>query len=167
MGLDLSASATGVAVLNCTAGNVLTLHEEEVKSKLKGLDRALEIADRVNAIGETWFPDEIAVEGYAFGNQHTLAILVEVGTVVRMVLKMVGKRWLEVPPTSMKKFVTGSGVCEKPKISLELYKRWTLDPATNNTADAMGVALVLLGLQGQIELTKVQKEAIKKLTFCN
>ena len=167
MGLDVSATATGIAVLACADGKVEKLHEEEVCSKKKGLARAMEIADRVNEQIETWKPDEIAVEGYSFGSKFTLVILVEVGTVVRMVLHMHGRRWLDVPPTSLKKFVTGSGKGEKDKIMLELYKRWGLDPASNNTGDAMGAAVTLLGMQGKIPVTKVQQEAIKKLVFCN
>jgi crossover junction endodeoxyribonuclease RuvC len=167
-GLDLSATATGIAILQTFGdGKVNKLYEEEISVKGKGLDRALAIADRIGDALDQFKPEKVALEGYGFGNAFTLAILVEVGTVVRLRLKLMGLSYLEVPPNSIKLFVTGAGNAQKDKVLLELYKRWGLDMKTNNTGDAAGVALVQLGVANQVVLTEFQKKAISKLSSCN
>lgn len=170
MGLDISATATGATVISIDEPwqKPLVLDEKEINVKgLKGLDRALAIAEVVVEMVNRWKPDDIGVEGYGFGNAHTLAILVEVGTVVRLALKMMGRTWHEIPPNSIKRFVTGAGNAQKDKVLLELFKRFDLDAQTNNTGDAMGAAMVVFGAKGAIHLTKVQQDTIKKLSFCN
>ncbi len=167
MGLDISATHPAIAVLEAPQGAPVCLFEDEFHSKKKGLDRALEIGDWVHAEIERWKPDAVAIEGYGYENHHNLVTLVEVGTVVRLMVKLAGCQWMEASPNSIKKLVTGKGNAEKAKVMLELFKRWQLDPKTNNTGDAMGAGMVALAMKGEIALIQVQKEALVKLSWCN
>lgn len=47
-----------------------------------------------------------------------------------------------VAPSSVKKFVTGSGVADKDKMLLAVYKRWEFEAPDHDTADAYTLARI-------------------------
>ena len=69
----------------------------------------------------------------------------ENGGVIRFLLisKYPKAKFLEVPPTTLKKFVTGSGKGEKSLMLKEVYKTYNFDTNNDNIADAF--ALCKLG----------------------
>ena len=67
-------------------------------------------------------PDIVVVENYGFANKHTLVIMVEIGTVIRLSLHSYGYKWGAAAPNSVKKFATGDGGAKKDKIMIEVYK---------------------------------------------
>ena len=86
------------------------------------------------------------IEGYAYANQHTLVTLVEVGTMLRYMLHKEAMKsffapYTVIPPTVLKKFVTGKGNARKDSMRLELFKRWRLEAPTDNEVDALALAL--------------------------
>ena len=107
---------------------------------------------------------DVAMEGYAFTAQlgHMAG---ELGGMVKMTLSdcfprhEMGKRPLQVPPTSLKKFVTGRGNAKKQEMLLEVYKRWGVELRDDNAADAFGLAKIASGLAE----TKAQAEVIDKV----
>lgn len=138
MGLDTSTK-TGVVVLGPT-GDVLYQEEIEIK-KLRGIDRVGAIAGSVMEIAFRYRPQVAVIENYGFANAHTLVPLVEIGTAVRYFLYQEGFPYVTVPPTSLKKFITGVGNCSKDKIMLRVFQRWAFEAKTNNIADAFGLAM--------------------------
>jgi Holliday junction resolvasome RuvABC endonuclease subunit len=83
-----------------------------------------------------------AVEGVSYGSKNG-AKAVEmhaVHAVTRWLLWRSGVPWLDVPPTTLKKFVTGSGVSEKNLMILKVFKRWGFEAKDDNEADACGLA---------------------------
>lgn len=85
-----------------------------------------------------------AIEGYAFGNKFTLVPLVEAGTTIRLALNECQVPWLEVAPTSLKKFATGSGNTKKEMILMQVFKRWGFEGHTHDQADAFVLASICL-----------------------
>jgi crossover junction endodeoxyribonuclease RuvC len=163
LGLDISTK-TGAVVLAAAGSPGLVLEEEICFPKLKELERASAIAGRIIEIIHLCKPGLIVLEGYGFANAHSLATLVEIGTVVRYFLRQLGHLPLIVPPNTLKKFVTGVGNSPKDKIMMEVLKRWGHESKTNNTADAYGLAALGLGTLGKLpSLTKPQKEVIAML----
>jgi len=89
-------------------------------------------------------------------NRHNLIIYIEgvsfnskgQSTVQQAVLNYSIKMWLmdnnitykSIPPTSLKKFVTGTGKCQKDLILLKIYKKFGIEFDNNNIADAYGLA---------------------------
>lgn len=165
MGIDIS-SKTGVALVN-DAGEVVSATEFEFK-KVSGLQRASLLGQAVAsvALANRSELELIVIEGYGYANQYTLATLVEIGTVVRYFLWQEDLPYLEVAPTSLKKFVTGSGVAKKNIMMLEVYKQFGYSASTDNIADAVGLAMFGLCCLGRGEFNKTSKtcceEVLKK-----
>jgi crossover junction endodeoxyribonuclease RuvC len=74
-----------------------------------------------------------------------------------------------VAPTSLKKFVTGSGRGDKNIMLLEAYKKWGVDCKNDDENDAHALARVAQALYDseqvtpKINLLKPQEEVIKML----
>lgn len=165
LGLDISATATGIVVLQATASARPKLLEERTfKPKTKGFQRCSDVAQAVMDAIEVFEPNEVVVEGYGYANAHTLATLVEVGTVVRYFLLQHGWKFLELTPNGLKKFVTGKGNAAKDKMQLSVYERWGHKPANADTADAFGLAAAGLAYHGRmLKLDAKQKDALDNL----
>ena len=50
------------------------------------------------------------------------------------------KAVVEVPPSTLKKFVTGKGNAKKDQMMLAIYKRWGTEFDNNDAADAYALA---------------------------
>ena len=144
LGIDGSATATGLVVLEAAPGsNTPGLrHEEVVKVKSTGLQRCSDIAEKMLDVLERFAPERVAIEGYGFANPHSLATLVEVGTILRYFLCQKGFRYLEPSPNALKKFVLGKGQGKKDQMLLHVFKRWGHEAKDDNTADAYGLACI-------------------------
>ena len=87
----------------------------------------------------------VAIEGYSFASRSGQAFsLGEVGGIIRtkVIEKFPTFVFLEVQPTQLKKFVTGSGRGEKDIILKEVFKNFGFDTNDNNVADAYGLAFI-------------------------
>ena len=104
-------------------------------------------------------PNVIMIEGYGYGNAHTLVTLVEIGTIIRHGLYMHGINYNDVPPTSLKKFVTGKGNAPKDMMMKEIYKRWGFE-GTDNQCDAVGLAMFAAALYDLVDLPKQHLQAV-------
>jgi crossover junction endodeoxyribonuclease RuvC len=164
IGIDVS-TRTGIAAYDPNAGVVMA--EEIVFRNQTGLKRAGMIAGKVLAcLYRVEDIGLIGIEGYGFSNKHTLVTLVEIGTVIRYFLQQEGYPYREIPPTSLKKFVTGKGNAKKDHMMLEVYKRWGFTPETDNIADAVGLAHFAAALKNDLAepLPKAHMEAVKKIS---
>ena len=89
----------------------------------------------------------VALEGYAFGSQMA-NMAGELGGLVRLTLwdtytehEPQAKYPLVVPPTSLKKYVTGKGTgVGKSQMMLAVYKKWDVEFTDDNAADSYGLA---------------------------
>jgi Holliday junction resolvasome RuvABC endonuclease subunit len=103
---------------------------------------------------------DIAIEGYAFGSQMS-NMLGELGGIVRLfIYEKFGIKPLLVPPTSLKKYVTGKGTgVQKNQMLLYVYKKWDVEFKDDNAADAYSLAKLVSG-QGSLAY---EKEIYSKL----
>lgn len=125
-------------------------------------DRVIELALRHAAGNSAGFA---YVEGYGFGTQMAHA-LGELGGMLRMQLYERGWTIVLVPPSTLKKFVTGSGAAEKDRMMVEILDRWKYKATDNNDADAY--ALLRFGIEHQRHMhgehvTKVSAECFAKV----
>lgn len=167
VGIDPSTK-TGLVVLQSTEKDQFTQEyagEISAKKGLTGMPRALAIAGMVLESLEKYAdPKEevrVCIEGYGFGNAHTLALLVEIGTMIRYSLMTLELSYQEVSPPALKKMVTGTGNAKKDKIMLELYKRWGLEYKSDNIADAAGLALYSMAAYGSLSLPQANASAVR------
>jgi crossover junction endodeoxyribonuclease RuvC len=85
--------------------------------------------------------NQIVIEGYSFGsNQAYARSIAELGGIVRFHLAKRGFTPLEIPPSTLKKFLTGKGNADKNIVLKEVYRRYHVDLDDDNMADAFGLA---------------------------
>lgn len=138
-GLDLSLLSTGVVVFNLK-GEVV--HAATIKTKSKGMRRLLEIETELNNTFDTFFPLFICVEDYAKGAKGMVFNIGELGGVIKLLMFRRGFKYLDVTPTTLKKFVTGKGNSPKEEMMLSVYENWGYRASGNDIADAYGLAKI-------------------------
>lgn len=157
IGLDPSFTATGVAKIDGESVAFRTLPP----ARGTGLERAVEVRENIlSAI----YPGcaMVVIEGLAFSrNDPSSQERAFLHYSVREHLKDLGIACYVVPPTTLKKFVTGKGVAEKNLMLLEVYKRWGISANNDNEADSIGLAMIGACIAGQRQpATAAQREAL-------
>jgi crossover junction endodeoxyribonuclease RuvC len=162
MGLDPSLTGTGIAFIH--AGRLKTFRLVP-PAKMRGVERLDWLSVQMEETLSAYGPDQVAIEAYSFGSRNSHAhALGEAGGAFRLALYRRGVATIEVPPTSLKKFATGSGTAEKATVAKELYKRFGVDLSNNDEVDAAGLALACMAHDDPsgFPLTAAQREAMKK-----
>lgn len=167
-GIDLSASATGLVMLDGTYSSLpeVVLETEISFPKMTGVARTRAIVGEVMEALHEHKPDKIVVEGYSLNlkNASSVIPLVEIGGLLRFCLQLDDLRWYDPRAPELKKFVVGSGNAAKDQMMMWVLKRWQHTSKTNNTADGYGLAAMGLALGGSLPgLTKDQVTVIGKL----
>lgn len=146
LGLDLSLTGTGVIILE--DGKIIKRHL--IKSKPVGdlpLNEVRRIRKIVEEIEMIVSENEIqiaVIEGLAFmvRNATALVQLSALNYMVRGMLDDYHIPFVIVAPTSLKKFVTGSGASKKDVMLIETYKRWQVSILDDNVCDSFGLAKI-------------------------
>lgn len=138
MGVDTSTK-TGYVILD-TEGGVVKAGVIHYKPEDMRFSRFGRYAEDVSNTVDAYDVDLVVIEGYAFGGKFNNSLQYELGAVIRMRLYEDSTLFVEVPPTSLKKFVTGKGNAKKDLMLLNVYKRWEFDTEDDNEADAYGLA---------------------------
>lgn len=142
LGLDLSLTGTGYVVLDSTSA---VLAHGTIKTKVFGMERLQIIKAEIASILSQYEPLSVCVEGYSMGSRAGQAFSIgELGGVIKLMLHMNKIPYTDVPPTVLKKFVTGKGAAMKDEIMLHVYKKWGWTAPDNNQADAYGLARMAL-----------------------
>ena len=158
IGLDLSLSSTGFHRLgNYESGAILT-------EKLRGMERLDYILAQI--AGLVHEGDFVVLENNAFnavGNARSQ--LAELNGIVKFWLWRRKIAYALVAPTTLKKFMLGSGKGEKSLILREVYKAYGLDAATDDEADACVLAHMGAWLVGrEAPANEAQRQALSTLT---
>jgi Holliday junction resolvasome RuvABC endonuclease subunit len=151
VGIDQSYSGFAITILDENGGYETTV----ARFDTRGVERLQEIHDHVTstiyAAADNGNVVATAMEGYAFGSQmaNTLG---ELGGVVKLAIyntyRLNGdaRYPLIVPPTSLKKYVTGKGQgVSKSEIMLQVYKKWGAEFSDDNAADSFAIAKIVSG----------------------
>ncbi|MDH5184460.1 MAG: hypothetical protein OEX12_11285 [Gammaproteobacteria bacterium] len=142
------------------------------KVKIKGdvvhpMDRAGFYAQDLMTIVHSYDPDVVVLEGYGFSRVQgvdTIVLQCAIGTILRYFLRTtLDTPYFEIPPTSLKKFITGKGNAKKDTIMMEVYKRWGYEAPDNDLADAYGLAMAAGCLFGYVGMPKINTDALDKL----
>lgn len=139
-GFDIS-TYTGLAFLDtetqeCT-GRLIHFPDHKGMVRLGLIEKELR---RILAVRRC---DKIILEGYAIHHVSSVVSVVSCGTVVRQVLYSLGYPWLEVPPTTLKKWASGKGNAKKADMAIAVKDRWGYSSPSDDIIDA--VALARLG----------------------
>lgn len=168
---DLSLTATGWATwtgeegfkpwvdFGTIAGGSLPKTATEAQS----IQRIYSVASQVLSKAEG--ADMVLFEGLSYGsNDPSAQERAGLAMLIRVDLWRDGRGYILVPPTTLKKFATGKGNAPKEVVMREVFKRWGIEAADNNQADAVALLHVGMALAGVWQpTTKEQAEFVAKV----
>jgi len=125
------------------------------------------LAARIAAKVATCSPQAVILEGYSYGSMHAHQPIYEFGAVLRMQLLDLAIPIAEIPPTSLKKFVTGKGNAGKEQMAAFAAKRFGAAFHTNDETDAYCLCMMGLVALGLAEGTKADRAAAEIVTRVN
>lgn len=147
LGLDPS-SKTGYVILD-EDGNLVKAGVFHYKPAKDRFARYEKYEHKLIELLDDYEIDLVIIEGFSFAGKFNNSFQYELGTVYRMALYKHETMFVEVPPTTLKKFITGKGNSKKDMIMLAVYKYWDFDPTDDNEADAYGLAQFGRGIIGE------------------
>lgn len=172
VGVDLSLVSTGVAWEPDSTRRIRT----SPKGWASEDDRLEHIVEMVaGVVSEADAPDRaggtlVVVEGLTYGQANGSAFTrAGLHYLVRARVRADGHRFVVVPPTRLKRFVTGNGNASKELMVSTMARRVGRLLASDDIADALGLLWLGQALAGKVDtvagtaLTKDQGLVIKKL----
>lgn len=116
-------------------------------------------------IGSKGVESLIVIEGISFNSVSSSSDQIAgMHYLIRYWLVQSGIKYLVVPPSTLKKFVVGSGNAKKEQMLKAVYKAFLVDVSTSDEADAVGLVYVGRAFLGWWEPTnQPQRDVIKDL----
>lgn len=128
------------------------------------VDRASEVGSALYSLTELYgMPDAVVLEDYGFTKVQSVDSIVTqcyVGFVIRRLFWNNSVPVIEIPPTTLKKFI---GANKKDEVMMKVYKRWGFEAKTNDQADAYVLARIGVNLIGAAAMSKEDKATLSKL----
>jgi crossover junction endodeoxyribonuclease RuvC len=168
VGIDPSFSGTAIVVLN-REGKIVSQKEISTSKTQSQYD----IEERIYRIGSEVLDVMMSlekvfvtyIEEISFGSSGADAS--QLGALnyhIRVNLLHYHYPFYTVPPTTLKKFISGNGQAKKNLMLKEVYKRWGVDFNSDNLADAYSLARMALDNynNGVFEIIKKKKEKKQK-----
>jgi len=133
-----------------------------------------EIISNIYSLKEKCDVDPVFIEGYGFSFRGMDFTLAELGGVIRLsLLECVNQTYYNVPPTSLKLFVTGKGNSAKNIMLEQVYRRYNLGSEIlkdDNQVDAYALARFgaeyMNWKEGKSDPPKKIVESFKKIKGC-
>lgn len=144
LGLDVSLAATGYCFLD--EENAKIVESGVVRPVgMNGVVRLGFIESKVLNLVKNHGAKVAAIEGYAFSAHAAYSHeLGEACGLIKLALFKGGYSTRIISPSTLKKFVTGKGNAKKNEMLLKVYKRWGVEFADDNEADAYSLARYVL-----------------------
>jgi len=122
------------------------------------------LVDRIVARIVVCKPQVILLEGYSYGSTNAHQPIYEFGACLRLRLLETSKLFtdlIEVPPTSLKKFVTGKGNAGKEQMAAFAAKRWGVAFHSNDETDAYSLCMMGMVAFGVVVGTAADRKAVE------
>lgn len=175
-GLDLSLTGTAFCAWDLLkldlleADDPVILYVETIDTtKMRGLERMLYIEETIKKLMNEYFIKLVFLEGFSFGSRGRS--IFDTGGLGWLIRRLLGKEleipFHEVPPKTLKMFVTGTGNAGKPLMLEQTYRRWGIGSEIlkdDNQVDAFGLCKIgqayLERQKGKEDFTKKQLQAL-------
>jgi crossover junction endodeoxyribonuclease RuvC len=159
IGLDLSLTATGWAQYD--GGFQYGTLKDKMHHGESTDDRLMRLEDII--ITAVWhgLPEMLVMEGLSYGsNDASAQERAALHFFIRRHFRNCKIPIIVCAPSTLKKFVTGKGNSEKNIMIREVFRRWGIEAANDNEADAVALAAVGACLVGQMEPTTTQQREV-------
>lgn len=166
IGIDPSFSGTGYVVLTAEGECLGAATIKEASKEGSHLDRALNIRD---ALFEQLIPNaplgaHVAIENYSLNSKFGLAMLVTLGTVLRLAIREQGWTYVEPTPQAVKAFaLMGKKITKKQKPIAECERLWGFKHKSKDVIDAYVLAQIARGSKGLGTLAMKQVDVLAGL----
>lgn len=160
-GIDPSTSGTGLVILD-HEGNVI--EAVSLKAIKNNDDDPKRFRDLANRIRKHLNPstDRVLIEGFSYGSKgQGVSVMYGVGWLIRDMLNEHGFKWLEIPPTTLKKFISGKGNAAKPALVKPSKDKWEFESESNDIIDANGLARIGFSMYNHDGLLKYEQEVLR------
>lgn len=159
VGIDPSTK-TGMVMLGKTG---CLIFQKEIRPKVTNdPERFIDITEQI--LSNIFEGDVICIEGFSYGSRGAgVSTQYGIGWLIRAELIRNGYTYIDVPPTSVKKFATGKGNTKKDEMVLPIYKKWGFEHSSDNVRDAYVLAQIAKALHDKEGLTAYQLEVLKKI----
>ena len=146
LALDLSLNSTGYAWWD--RGGHQGIGTLDPKGR-RGPERLIWVREQVMHLADKkMYADLVAIEGYAFARTNQAHQVGELGGVVRCALWDAGIEFVEVAPSSVKKYATGKGNANKNAMLVAAGRRLGYEGDSNDEADAAWLCALVLDALG-------------------
>jgi len=165
VGIDQSLLDTGICIVDAY-GSILETKSVKSDPKHTIEARINYILDEIDYVINQYSQRKriVYVEGLAFGARgQGMTNLAGLHHALRLMLLKDEIEYSVIAPTTVKKFVCGSGTAKKEMMMLRIYKRWGIEFDNNNIADAFGIAQYALAIaNGSYKKVSNEKNKSKK-----
>ena len=148
IGIDPSLTGSGLVIIDeekiVKQLTVSTSPKDPMEVRINTIGDMIVNLSILNDLDKLYSIGGIAIEGLSFGSKGQS--ILELGGLhyhLRMLLWNNNIGYTIVPPTTLKKFVTGKGTCKKDLMLLKVYKRWNEEFSDDNLADAFSLAMFM------------------------
>jgi crossover junction endodeoxyribonuclease RuvC len=143
LGIDLSLTSTGICVIDDEFNEIAITFSELIKPKCKGVARLVYIRTELEGLLKKVKPELVALEAYSFGSRAGQAFSIgELGGVAKVLLYELQVETILIPPTCLKKFITGKGNAPKDVMLMKTLSKYKREFTDNNLCDAFGLAMM-------------------------
>lgn len=154
LGLDISLTGTGVVVVN-SEFKILSQSLVESKPMPDRFKRFHGIVDSIFSDVRKASPVLVVIEGYAYGARgQSVFDIAELSGIIKKKLWDLKINFVEVPPTQLKKFITGKGSAPKELMLQQVYKKFGEEFDDNNLCDSYCLARLGVELLDQTAKAK-------------
>jgi len=163
LGIDPSLTSTGICVMsehgNILSTKAITSYFTGVKRLKDFKEQIIDICQYVAGLKEK---TSVFIEGYSFGSIGRKEFIAELGGIIRLTLYEQELEFVDVPPTVLKKYITGKGNADKVAVGVAVMKQYGEGFDTTDQTDAFVLCQIGLAYFGLIaELSKDRQEVIR------
>ena len=143
-GIDLSLTGTGFVNIDNKAK---IIDQELIITKPKVLieERLLYIRNKIENLLNIESTESVYIEGLSFASKgQSVMEIAALHYFIRIFLYENKLNYKIIPPTSLKKFVTGKGQAKKNLMLLKVFKKWGVEFQDDNICDAYSLSRMAL-----------------------
>lgn len=162
LAFDLSLTATGVAHPDGTVDTLGPPFTTDEPAERLGWIRDQVMVRALAGV------DLVVLEGFSYGSKgSSIDQIYGLGWMIRLSLRDHGVEYVTVPPSSVKKYATGTGQAKKPDMRMELFKRIGVDEKDDNKVDALWLRAMALDAYGHpvVAMPAANREALSKIDW--